>query len=191
MIACAICHDLAESVERIEIVGGLRRQQERVRGISIIYISKVEAEVRHDHQGDLFGGYKKHVGKNVYAVEVALKQIPYLDYRVDEDGDLITTVKHPFRFKAMHFKRPKYREQGIPIDLFPVQTSGEWGVALTMKTGPAKFTMRMTTAARRKGLNCNGHRLLKFKDNSWVPASTEEEFFQLCGMRYVAPQDRR
>jgi DNA polymerase/3'-5' exonuclease PolX len=196
MYARAICYDLREAVERIQVVGGLRRKQPRVKGVSIIYISKVAQEVKEDvsqHQGDLFGGFEKSrpvKTKNVYLVEKKLPEIDYLSYRADENGDLITQVKHPFRFKAMICLPKSVEGPGLPVDLFPVQTDMEWGVALTLKTGPARYAMRMESAARRQGYRCDGHRLFKISDESWTPVLTEEDFFRLCHVSYVPPEER-
>jgi DNA polymerase/3'-5' exonuclease PolX len=186
MIARAILNDFKNDVDKIEVAGGLRRKQPRVRGVSIVYISRVIKEVKNENQGDLFGGFKRTVtGKNVYLVEEKLKTLDYLEYRKDEEGEIITPVKHPFRFKALI--NP---QTGIPVDLFPVQTIMEWGVALTLKTGPARYALRMEAAAKRQGYRCDGHRLFQFSDRSYVPVTTEEEFFRLCHVRFIPPEER-
>lgn len=186
VIAEALCDELKDAVTRIEIVGGLRRKEPRVLGASILYIGKIETVFEQQNQGDLFGGFNKaRSGKNVYAVETTLPNIDWLEYRKDEKGKPITPIKHPFRFKAVLDIKT-----GVPVDLYPVLSDAEWGVALTLKTGPAKFVNEMVEHAKLCGINCDGHRLTMANDNSIVPASTEEKFFEICGMPYLEPEQR-
>ena len=177
IIAQAIVFHLGEACEKIEIVGGLRRKMNRVKGISIIYISKLERT-----QTDLFGNSE---GPRNHLVELELPNIDFLKYRLDDDGKPISKVGKANRFKAMYDEPTK-----VPVDLFPVLTNMEWGVALTLKTGPAKFNAKLEQSAKRRGYKWNGHRVTTIKDHKWVPASTEKEFFDICGVKMVKPERR-
>ncbi len=186
VIAEAICYDLKDAVDKIAIVGGLRRKRPVVLGVSILYISKVFQEVKADTQGDLFSGYSKNRSvKNIYAVEVALPTLDYLEYRLGEDGKPVTPVKHPFRCKALIDKPTK-----VLVDLYPVLAEGDWGTAMALRTGPSKFTMTLTNAALSRGYELLGIKLTKSTDHATVLAPTEEEFFELCGVKWIEPEKR-
>jgi DNA polymerase/3'-5' exonuclease PolX len=188
-IAKAICYDLRDAVERIEIAGALRRKQQRVRGVSIIYVGKYEKIYEKEDQGDLFGGFsgKRKLLGEVYRVEEKLPKLDwYLQYRKDEHGEFVSSIKGPLKFKAMI--NP---QTGVPVDLFPVASEMEWGVALLLKTGPTSFNERIVEAARKKGYRCDGNRFFRMNDNSWTPCSTEQAFFDLCGIPWVDPEGRK
>jgi DNA polymerase/3'-5' exonuclease PolX len=192
MIAKAILHDLADVVEKIEVVGGLRRKDPRVLGVSIIYISKFEPEIiKHDDQGDLFGGYKRETrtGNKIYLFDKNLSKLDYLEPRPNEDGETVLS-KNPFHRKAMICYPKSTNDPGIPVDLIPVKSELDWGVVLTLRTGPSRYSRRMETAAKREGYYCDGQKLIKYSDRSWMPVPTEEEFFRLCKVNFIPPEQR-
>jgi DNA polymerase/3'-5' exonuclease PolX len=181
IIAEAVVYHLKEACDAIQIVGGLRRKMDRVKGVSIVYISKLE---RVPTQESLFGTPSSEPRQNL--VELELPKLEwFLKYRLDNEGEPISKIGKANRFKAMYDIAT-----GVPIDLFPVITTMEWGVALTLKTGPAKFIRKLEQAARRRGYKWNGHRVTTIKGRKWTPASTEEEFFDICGVRFVPPERR-
>lgn len=187
-IAKAVCYDLRDAIERIEVVGAIRRKQPRVLGVSIIYISKYEKIYEKEDQGNLFGGFgRRKLLKEVYAFEEALPSIDwYLKYRKDKHGDLVSPNKGVLKFKAMINPQTE-----VPVDLFPVASEMEWGVAMLLKTGPTAFNERMVEAAKEKGYRCDGNRIFRMNDNSWTPCSTEQAFFDLCGVPWIDPEGRK
>jgi len=190
IIAQAVVYHLKEACEKIEIVGGLRRKMPRVKGVSIIYMSKLERPPAPPKvQTDLFGNSdtatsSKEPRKNL--VELELPKIDFLEYRLKSNGEPISKIGKANRFKAM-----RDIATGVPIDLFPVITTLEWGVALTLKTGPAKFNAKLERSAKRRGYKWNGHRITTIRDHKWVPALTEEAFFEVCGVKMVKPERRK
>ena len=191
IIAEAVVYHLKDAVEKISIVGGLRREMDRVKGVSIIYISKLEkVKAPPEVQRDLFGNSDTPVvdtdEPRKHLVELELPKIDFLEYRLDDAGEPISKIGKANRFKAM-----RDIATGVPIDLFPVLTTHEWGVALTLKTGPAKFITKLEKSAKRRGYKWNGHRISTIRDHKWIPASTEEAFFEVCGVKFVQPERRK
>lgn len=187
-IAQAICSDLetSQAVEKIEIVGGLRRGLSKVRGVSIIYISKIETIFPKQVQTSLFSNVpESRPPKIVYLAEKAISKLDYIEYRVDEDGKPVTMTNHPLRMKAL--VNP---QTGVPIDLYPVESKEEWGVAMALKTGPSKFVQKLTEATQLKNIRIENYKLVSKADFSAIPAYTEEEFFTVCGIEWIKPEDR-
>lgn len=176
MIGKAICYDLRNAVDRIEIVGAIRRKEKYVQGVSIVYVSKVENET--DTQGDLFGGFKKKSKQQVNLAEKTIQSLYwYLEY-LDKPTD------------ALQKKKMINPKTGVPVDLFPIESVMDWGVALTIRTGTARFAQSMIEAAREKGYRCDGHKMWRMNDNSYTPVSTEEAFFRLCEKEWIEPEKR-
>lgn len=186
-IAQAICYDLSDFVEKIEIVGGLRRGQERVRGASVIYVSKVELIYPKNEQTSLFSDIKSsHPPKKTYLVDDAIDKLDYLQDRLDSDGRPVTPTRHPLHMRAMIGSKSP-----VPIDLYPVPSADEWGVALAVKTGPTKFLLTMMEKLKSLNIRCeNETKLIDMKTLLPIPVPTEEEFFKICGMEWIQPNER-
>jgi len=178
-IADAICYDMKDYTGCIEIVGGLRRKQDKVLGISIIYISKIQTiEMEMEQQGNLFNGFRsKHVRK-IQLFKPALEKLDYLRFR-DTNKQLTTSVEHLIDIPTQ-----------VPIDIYQVTSISEWGAALALKTGPVKFCQVMLETAQRKGIKIDNHKTIAINDNAIISTPTEQDFFSACGVDWIEPDKR-
>lgn len=189
-VAKAICYDLikAGAVDRIKIVGGLRRGDKEVRGASILYISRVKTEYQTGSQKFLFETDKEtRPPKTVHLAEKAIEELGYLDYRVDEKGQRITPVTYPFIMKAMYDKKT---EIPVLIDLY--QTNADkWGAAMIEKTGPASFVKTMQEAANTHGYRFAYEKVENKTTLEILPTRLETDVFTICGMKWIEPRERK
>lgn len=187
-VAKAVCYDLikAGAVERIKIVGGLRRGDREVRGASLLYVSKVKIEYQSGSQKLLFDTDKEtRPPKTIYLADAAIEALNYLDYRVNEDGKRITITNYPFGIKAMIDKKTK-----VPIDLYPT-TLNKWGLAMIEKTGPAAFVKMIQEIADVKGYRAAYGKIENKVNLEEIFLSSEAEVLKLIGLEWIEPKERR
>lgn len=187
-IAKAICYDLikAGAVERIKIVGGLRRGDETVQGASLLYISNVKVEYQSGSQKLLFDTDKEtRPPKTIYLADSAIEALNYLDYRINENGKRITITNYPFGIKAMIDKKTK-----VPIDFYPI-TLPRWGMAMIEKTGPAAFVKMIQEIADAKGYRAAYGKIENKVNLEEIFLSSEAEVLKLIGLEWIEPKERR
>ena len=78
--------------------------------------------------------------------------------------------------------------EGIKLDLF-FATVDNWGLIFLIRTGSADFSKRFVMALPRRGLHAEGG-YIRREDNTIVSTQTEEDAFQLAGMKWIPPEDR-
>lgn len=183
-IADAIRYDLREAVDRIEIVGALRRGQQRVMGVTLVYIVRSVIECDQLKQSNLFSGFNKPGSERaVRPIDRILPTLDYLKLRADRRGKLITPNPQSSDYIAA-VDQPT----GVLVDLF-LATLDNWGVLLTLKTGSVQFVAMLKQEAAKNGYQCARNNVLA-SDKSLVKVPTEEGFFALCGQPWIRPEER-
>jgi DNA polymerase/3'-5' exonuclease PolX len=122
---------LAPSCERIAIAGSIRRLKDEVGDIELVTVPAFGEE-----PDGLWGGSKP---------------LNLLQARVTElvsDGTL-EVLSGGERYAKLVF-------EGMQADLFMVLPPAQWGVILTIRTGPADFSQKMVTRARAKRMHVAG-----------------------------------
>jgi len=157
---------LAPYCERIEIAGSIRRKKPEVGDIEIVTIPKMFSE------NDLFGAL---MGRHS-----ALDDFDY--------SQIGTLVKGGSRYKQIELTG------GISLDLFIVLPPAQWGVIFMIRTGPDTFSKRMV-----KQINIGGYlpSIYSVKDGvvvhhgGFIPMPEEKDYFDLCGMMVIPPEQRQ
>jgi DNA polymerase/3'-5' exonuclease PolX len=173
----ALLHDLGPYCERIEVAGSLRRKTEDVGDVEIVCIPKVEFP-----QMSLLG-IGSEQGPKVTPLYEAVERLEYVEPRVDENG----ATKMGPRYMAL---RDKYT--GVPIDFFCVLPPAQWGVIMTIRTGPADFSHKLMKIAKRRGYRCEDGVLKDVRRRNGEPVLTPEErdFFKTISVAWTEPEKR-
>lgn len=162
---------LAPACTRIVVAGSIRRRSPDVKDIELV----AEPDMRFDLAGELADD----------ALEVlvpCLVRQGWATWRQRGDGQVLATG--PRYYALVHV------ESGIPVDVFVCRPPSQWGAVLAIRTGPAEYSRELVTRARRRGLRCEGNRLIR-ADGSVLPTPGERDFVEACGLRYVEPEWRR
>lgn len=179
--ARAISEDLVRMLEpfceRVEIAGGVRRRKAEPHDIEIVCEPKL-----HEHS-DLWGNKFTNSSLDAY---------PFNTW-----GQVI---KNGPRFKQIQMPR-------ITCDLFIVLPPAQWGVILTIRTGPADFSHWIVTQQRYGGAlpnfsrvsdgavyqNCTarwqGEKIF-LDGGELLPMPEERDFLDYLGLGWVAPNLR-
>lgn len=102
--------------------------------------------------------------------------------------------------------------RGFTHELFTADADS-WGAILAIRTGPAELSKSLVTNLLRRGMRCKEGRVWRcvpcchcqaappgkcracdgtgLEPEGAVPTPTERSFFDLCGVRYLDPEDRR
>jgi len=164
-LADEIVQFLKPYCERIEIGGSIRREKAEVGDIEIVCIPKLI------EQHDLFD--------NVTKVTRPI------------DGVMSNSLFTQFRVNGALFKSFMYK--GMQVDLF-LTTPEQWGYIFALRTGPREFNMKMVKQKRYGGYL---PAYITLKDGEVriggkaIPVYTEHEFFELLGIEYLEPKDRK
>ncbi len=152
---------LSPFCDRIEIAGSIRRKMKRVKDIEIVAIPK---EVPKQ---DMF--------------DVAMIRSP----------EFCKIVERWPRIKGRPAGKYTQRElpEGIRLDLFMV-TVKNWGLQLAIRTGPANYSHHVLgNRWVRKGYKSREGML------TWryepIPVREEEDLFDLLGLKWVEPENRK
>lgn len=149
---------------RIEIAGSLRRGKADIGDIEIVALP-LTTPVQ-----DMFGAVVDH----------ASKLDPVLD-----------RWRWPRRKAGPLYRQ--YEVEGRQLDLF-ICTPQTWAVNLLLRTGSAKFSQRFVTDRRHGGMLPHGYKVKHaqlYKDNEPVFVEDEPQLFELLGLQWVAPEDRK
>jgi DNA polymerase/3'-5' exonuclease PolX len=160
--------------ERIEIVGSVRRGKPLVGDVELLFIPKIE-----ERKVDMFITRPFDL-----AHEAINAMIPeYLTKRKNVEGH--------FAGWGDKNKLAVIVENGMPIDLFST-TTANWFVSLVVRTGGKENNLKLTTGANRLGrtLNAYGCGVTDRRTGEVIPATSEEHVFELCGEKYLKPEDR-
>ena len=162
---------VADTCERVEIAGSVRRQVFEVGDIELLCIPKAGAV-------DLFGE------------PVASESL--LDQRCRELIDRGLLAPRPNKLGATTIgpmnKLLLHRATGIGVDIFAT-SSENWGMALMVRTGPAGFNVRMMARFRELGMAGHAYGGVT-KGGNELQCPTEERVFELLEWEYLAPWER-
>lgn len=81
----------------------------------------------------------------------------------------------------------------IPVDLFMCLPPAQWGVLELIRTGPWEFSQRMVAQRHKGGTLPNNMRVeagQMLVDGEPVEIPTEQDWFDLIGMRFIEPKER-
>lgn len=167
---------LAPFVERIEIVGSLRRMRPQVRDFELLFIPKME---RRKNPLSLFG--------ETYQVDVAsefldgLLALGQLEKRVGESGVTAWGEKNKLAIDV---------ESGMPCDFFST-TAENWFMSLVIRTGGKASNLEITNAALKRGEHAQAYGAgFKLQNGTVVKMRSEREVFEHVGLPYREPRDR-
>lgn len=167
--ALVIMGMLADVVERIEIAGSLRRDQQWVGDIELVMAVR---------DGEAF---ERRCGE--------MLERGVMSKRLNTRG---TSIGWGQRFKAGVFR-------GAPVDMFIVLADRQWGPTMVLRTGPASANGVLVTTRgvrNRDGLVGVLPSGLAWREGAiWrgdVRIDTPEEIdvFAACGLPYLAPYER-
>lgn len=154
--------------------GSLRRGKLTVGDVEILYASAVGPVKR---PGEMFAS-EGSLADMMIDVLVHEKK---LAHRLNVNGQ---TTWGPLNKLAVH------TATGMPVDLFAT-TPQNWFVSLVIRTGPADLNVRLATAAQKRGLHLNVCGMLThLGSGEQIFPQSEREVFELCGLRYLEPEER-
>lgn len=160
-------------VERIEIVGSLRRDRPRVHDIELLFIPRLVPE-----QKDLAGAVTDWLDTADHFLTLSLKG-GLLTKRLGEDKKECWGPKNKL---AVHLP------SGIPVDFFSTTTENWWN-SLVVRTGGKKMNLQITTTAQRNGwsFEAYGSGFRKLGSPVHRQMFSEEEIFKFVGLPYLEP----
>jgi DNA polymerase/3'-5' exonuclease PolX len=173
--AASIKNLLAPHAEKISIAGSIRRRQEEVGDIEILYVPKIHEEVP---QGELV---PKTVDKSEEQI-LKLISTNVLSLRKKSNG----TTSFGKRIKLLLDTESK-----IPIDLFSCHAN-QWVNNLVSRTGGKLTNITIASYAKRIGWNWrmfDAGFVNKRTSEAFIP-KTEEELFKFAKVPYMPPWDR-
>lgn len=163
------------SCERIEIAGSIRRKKATIGDIEIVCIPRLEP------QYDLFGDVCGHLNLQ-FQTAAEWRSVGVLLDRLDKNDQ---------QSFGERYQRVTYKD--FPLDIFCVLPPAQWGVILTIRTGPDTFSRRAVTSRLLGGRLAPGNNV---KDGQLIvhgkatPVPEEEDFFVLNEIPWVEPEDR-
>ena len=158
--------------EQVVVAGSLRRRRPTVSDIEIV------AEPRYEEVAD--GLFDTARVSALDALLGSFTRRPVTLRRADGSEEVQT--RDGAAYKALAYR-------GLPVDLFLVDPQhADWGVILTIRTGPADFSRELVTRCRTWGRRVQGGRL--YVRGQYQPCPTEREFFAAVGMPWLEPEDR-
>lgn len=168
-IATQIASRLTPFCERVQVAGSIRRMCDPIGDIEIVAIPK--------RYYNLFDEPLPHTEVDDYLATLVRK-------------DVITLTKNGKEYKQFIFEI-----QGIPyqVDLFLVRPE-TFGVGFLLRTGSAAFSEQMVTKQKWAGLMPNEYRVKDLRvwgDNEVLHTPEEINVFNLWGMEYILPEDRK
>jgi DNA polymerase/3'-5' exonuclease PolX len=172
----AFIHDLGRYCDRIEVAGSLRRKTKDVGDVEIVCVPKsVFPQVP-------ISGIGAPQGEMIVPLYDAIGRVEWLEPREIDGG-----FRMGPRYRALV---DKYT--GVPIDLFCVLPPAQWGVIMTIRTGPAEFSQQLMMIAKRRGYRCEDGALRDVRRGNGAMVDTPEErdFFKTIGVAWKEPEDR-
>ena len=172
VVASDLLKDLFPFCERAAIAGSIRRCKPMVSDIELLYIPRFE-----ERPFDLL---------TVSLVSLADEHINgWLKYglitkRPSSTGVTSWGYKNKF---AVHVP------SGISVDLFAT-TFDNWWVSLVIRTGSKETNLALTNGAIKLGRRLNAYGSGVLDRDVVIPAKSERDVFDLCGVAYVEPAAR-
>ena len=153
-------------------------------------LTKSVKKVSEEIEFEIVGSYRRKA-KESGDIDVLFthpKDIEYLDKILEETtktGILTDTLsKGKYKYLGVGKIDEKYRR----IDFLYIPYE-EYYTALVYFTGSGKFNTEMRQKAKDMGMRLNEHALLK--GNKRIPIKSEKELFDILGMRYLKPENRK
>lgn len=188
MVAQGVLHHLGDSCVRMEIAGSLRRGTEDVGDIEIVCVPKEvvpQMSLPVYGIGETRSRRKSLQTKRVFPLYDEIRKLDWLIPRKDRAGQ--TRIGQ--RYMALEDICT-----GVPIDLFCVLPPAQWGVIMTIRTGPADFSHMLMSVSRRKGFKCEDGQLFKVSKRegtkTLVQTPEESDFFKAINIAWVKPENR-
>lgn len=167
---------LAPFVERVEVAGSIRRMKDGVGDVELVFIPKLETR-----QVDMFS---------------------------TEPADLVHERLNDLLYSKVLCKRPSKigvftwgmlnklaidAETGIPCDFFCEPNIADWHRTMIIRTGPRELNIKLIQSAAARGLHVHAYSGAGITDATGksIPYKDEAEFFALCGVPYIKPEDRK
>ena len=178
-VAEDLVRELSPYCERAEIAGSIRREKPECSDIELVCVPKFGAVTA---PGALFPRQRNLLDDYI------LRQPVRFGYRLDKNG----RTANGERYKRLAFFGCASGD--VPLDLFSVLPPAQWGVVFLIRTGSAEFSRRSVTQWRYGGtlpddLRVQDGGLWRGREALQVPE--ESTFFELCGCRYVPPEERQ
>ncbi len=173
-VAKEVCDRFRPITARLIVAGSLRRRKPEVGDVEILYIPKVAQE-----REGLF---------DMIAVNLVDRDLD----RMLREG--VIEKRENVRGSEMwgpKNKLARHRASGIPVDFFSA-TEENWWNYLVCRTGPAESNTLIASVAKAKGWRWDPYSV-GFIDHEgcWRRSESEEHVFQMLGLPYLPPWDRR
>jgi len=163
-IADELVELLKPACQRVTIAGSIRRQKTDVGDIEILAIPKFNGIVELLDQK-----LKWLIGTHV------------LEYRPNKKGSIV--------YGPMN-KLLRHADSGIGIDIFST-TEECWWVALVVRTGPKESNIALATAAQKRGWRLRVYGPGFDTPEGLIRCHSERDVFELVGLPYKKPGERR
>lgn len=159
---------IADSVERYEVCGSIRRRKPEVNDIDIVVLSRERAD---------WLGYDVPILHKF--VKELIKQ-GIVSPRLRSDGKT-----------AVGEKLAELEFNSAAIDIY-YATPDTWGGLIQMRTGSAEFNRMLASKALSLGLryHADGNGIWNHDNSQRMDDGTEPGIFAALGMRYYRPHER-
>lgn len=160
----SLLHLLAQSCERTEIAGSLRRRRPLVSDIEFLVIPKYDGLI------DLLDqSLRRLISERV------------LDYRLNKIGSRVYGPKNKL---LVHIPTR------ISVDIFSTD-SDCWPMSLVIRTGGKITNLRLAIAALKQGIRLHAYGSgYTLADGSHLTCYSEEDVFSAVGLPFLRPEDR-
>lgn len=161
-----------------EIAGSIRREKsEGIKDVEIVAVPKLE-----EIQAGLFGEPAGHKNLLLEALNRAIEAGLIQKRKAENSGQECWGARH---------QRAVY--QGEAVDIFQVVPPAQWGVILTIRTGPALYSRNLVTSKAYGGYMPTDMRVRDgalWRDGQIVETPDEESFCDAIGVPWVPPSER-
>jgi DNA polymerase/3'-5' exonuclease PolX len=153
-------------------------------------LSKAVKDVNPEIEFEIVGSYRRKAKESgdIDVLFTDQKDHGYLEEILNEmeKTNILTDTlsKGKYKYLGMGKIDEKYRR----IDFLYIPNE-EYYTALVYFTGSGKFNTEMRQKAKEMGMRLNEHALLKNKKR--IPINSEKELFDILGMKYLKPEDRK
>jgi len=160
------------------------------------------------------GGSLRRMKEDVHDAEIVCKPstaIPRVEFGQKIYKTLLDRVLDNLEFdgalhkikgadKMKQYRTGRWQEFGYEPPLNPFMLElwictppASWGVLYMIRTGPAEFSRYMVTQKSKGGALPNEYHVDQgaiWKEQERVEIPDEQTYFDLCGMKYIAPEKR-
>ena len=161
-ITKALADDLRTHVERLQVVGSVRRRKPRVSDIEILVEPRMVV-------ADLFNNLEP----DIEGLRAKLETIG----RIVKGGDRYIQIGDLYGGEAR-------------LDLFIASPPASWGALLAIRTGPVDLSKLLVTRMRRFGYQTTDGHAISIDTGEVIATDTEEAFFELAGLPCLPPPQR-